>query len=85
MYINWSPLSLQTERLITGDRCKATDAVGGEGLALLIGPKYLLSRKFSFVIREPYPFCQGQSRSHESETVYVLLVLQFDSTFMCLT
>jgi len=56
MYINWPPLSLQTEHLIIGDRCRATDAVGGEGPALLIGPRYLLSRKFSLVIRNlPLP------------------------------
>lgn len=56
MYRNWSPLSLQSEHLIIGDRCRATDAVGGEGPALLIGPKYLLSGKFSLVIRNfPLP------------------------------
>jgi hypothetical protein len=30
-----APLSLQTEHLITGDRCKPTGAVGGEGRDLL--------------------------------------------------
>ena len=71
MYINWSTLFVQTEHQIIGDRSKATDAVGGDGHALLIGPKYLLCRKFSLVARN-FPL-----------SVKIKVVLMSKKQYMC--